>query len=582
MSFFFQINVDRHLDIECSFLNSDIRHESAKSNSELNWTETNQEPEVIKLPTPPVRTTSSSSMKELEKENLEPMNISCSTIISDSIASIQRAPEPPTPPPSLKPPIPTKEDEKVEKEMPKNETSGSRDEKKKGFSSKLSKLSKMSPKFGRKQIEVAKSFISKNSEISEKSEKNEKSENTDISKISKIEKLFSPKLKNRKSISPTKSLRATSPNSDVKNPQFFDPSIIDEELEEESNINLIVQTEKIEKIQFKKQEKLENSTSTSGRSSPSMLKTPPRPNSLFLEKNTRNPSLSSRVSIIDLVNDEPIAVFEDSNFHYSKKSGLSENLTVELAQVQENNDPTSPYNNSLPPTPPLSQGEQEHILEPIEEASRPPTSSSSSSDIKVPLFVRPEVTSNLTLDDFEKCSKSSGSLQSTADETISQISQMQDTISKTISRTKSYELLKITEKSPPKRVRPHSLYCGLSSSVNNGNSECSSPEELDPTLNEVKKIMKRSDIMQKLNGYDRWEIEEDYSSCEDVQTDDISVSSSSPARTPSREMKSFGSSKVGSRLATQSIIQAQPVSHLRHGHSSNPPTPHSDRLGNYT
>ena len=32
----------------------------------------------------------------------------------------------------------------------------------------------------------------------------------------------------------------------------------------------------------------------------------------------------------------------------------------------------------------------------------------------------------------------------------------------------------------------------------------------------------------------RWEIEEDYSSCDDVQTDDISVSSSSPAGTPSK------------------------------------------------
>ena len=37
-----------------------------------------------------------------------------------------------------------------------------------------------------------------------------------------------------------------------------------------------------------------------------------------------------------------------------------------------------------------------------------------------------------------------------------------------------------------------------------------------------------------LFGNFRWEIEEDYSSCDDVQTDDISVSSSSPAGTPSK------------------------------------------------
>ena len=37
----------------------------------------------------------------------------------------------------------------------------------------------------------------------------------------------------------------------------------------------------------------------------------------------------------------------------------------------------------------------------------------------------------------------------------------------------------------------------------------------------------------------RWEIEEDYSSCDDVQTDDISVSSSSPAGTPSKGKRVF-------------------------------------------
>ena len=46
-------------------------------------------------------------------------------------------------------------------------------------------------------------------------------------------------------------------------------------------------------------------------------------------------------------------------------------------------------------------------------------------------------------------------------------------------------------------------------------------------------------------------------------------------------MKGFGSSKVGSRLATQSVIQSQPLSHLRNGNSSNPPTPHNtERIGN--
>ena len=110
---------------------------------------------------------------------------------------------------------------------------------------------------------------------------------------------------------------------------------------------------------------------------------------------------------------------------------------------------------------------------------------------------------------------------STLDETVSQISQMRDSISESlknsISRTKSFEMLnsEATEKSSPARVRPKSLFCSTSTPVRSvesipeiegseiGESLIPNPDspgsETDPTLKAVKKAMARSDFLQRLD-----------------------------------------------------------------------------------
>ena len=435
----------------------------------------------------------------------------------------------------------------------------------------LLKLSKMSPKFGRKQIEVAKSFISSSKtslseeftfstgqqfsksfsgspEVStnnkrrssssnileEKStpEKVQKDSKSEMEKAkSKIEKLFSPKLKNRKSMSPLKS-RSVSPTSvDVKNPQFLESSIIDEEIEEDSEIRMIVDeasgVSKIGTIELKKSSSSGLKSNQAAGLKPSNQlanenqldgepKIQTRPSSLLLDKN-RNPSLSSRVSIIDLVNEEIISSpTEIKSCDFESKIILESTIPETIIET------VSPYDNSLPPTPPLSVGcaerlaaeersadidNDEPMSEGIEEVSRPTTSSSSNLSECNSNFVKKDIPiENKGIPDDVQ------DKDSTADDTISQISLLQDSIQRiqsnnpSIIRTKSYEILKEeSDAVTPPRVRPHSLYCSTNIRTTNDKTNeegCSSPEESDPTLNEVKKIMKRSDILQKLNGYD--------------------------------------------------------------------------------
>ena len=429
----------------------------------------------------------------------------------------------------------------------------------------------MSPKFGRKQIEVAKSFISSSKtslseeftfstgqqfsksfsgspEVSSNNkrrssssnileekltpEKVQKDSKSDMEKAkSKIEKLFSPKLKNRKSMSPLKS-RSVSPTSiDVKNPQFLESSIIDEEIEEDSEIRMIVDetsgVSKIGTIELKKSSSTGLKSNQAAGLKPSNqqasenqldseMKIQTRPSSLLLDKN-RNPSLSSRVSIIDLVNEEIISSpTEIKSCDFESKIILESTIPETIIET------VSPYDNSLPPTPPLSVGCAEKLAaeersadidndeptsEGIEEVSRPTTSSSSNLSECNSNFVKKDIPiENQGIPDDVQ------DKDSTADDTISQISLLQDSIQRiqsnnpSIIRTKSYEILKEeSDAVTPPRVRPHSLYCSTNIRTTNDKTNqegCSSPEESDPTLNEVKKIMKRSDILQKLNGYD--------------------------------------------------------------------------------
>ena len=145
--------------------------------------------------------------------------------------------------------------------------------------------------------------------------------------MSKIEKLFSPKLKQKKPLAN----RSTSP--ETPNPQFLEQSIIDEEITDEetesTNISIRVQAEKIDIFK--------------------------RPNSLKLDK-CRNPSLSSRISIIDMVAeenqktvdinietpDQPLPPPPENLLASTESSSMESNLEVES---------NSEYNNSLPPTP---------------------------------------------------------------------------------------------------------------------------------------------------------------------------------------------------------------------------------------
>ena len=427
----------------------------------------------------------------------------------------------------------------------------------------------MSPKFGRKQIEVAKSFISSSKtslseeftfstgqqfsksfsgspEVSSNSkrrssssnileekstpEKSQKDSKSEMEKAkSKIEKLFSPKLKNRKSMSPLKSRSVSPTSADVKNPQFLESSIIDEEIEEDSEIRMIVDetsgVSKIGTIELKKSSLKSNqaaglkpacnqlASDTLQQEGETKIQT--RPSSLLLDKN-RNPSLSSRVSIIDLVNEEIISSpTETKSCDFESKIILESTIPETIIET------VSPYDNSLPPTPPLSVGcaektaesrsadidNDEPMSEGIEEVSRPTTSSSSNLSECNSNFVKKDIPiENQGIPDDVQ------DKDSTADDTISQISLLQDSIQRiqsnnpSIIRTKSYEILKEeSDVVTPPRVRPHSLYCSTNIRTTNDKTNqegCSSPEESDPTLNEVKKIMKRSDILQKLNGYD--------------------------------------------------------------------------------
>ena len=146
-----------------------------------------------------------------------------------------------------------------------------------------------------------------------------------------------------------------------------------------------------------------------------------------------------------------------------------------------------------------------------ENDERPLTSSSSSNMSEVAAtknFLRKSLDDTASLRySYPAQSESSIVSSSTADETASQISLMRDSINQTISRTKSFEMLKDAESSPL-RSRPRSLFCNTSTPVRSHESipehELAtnvppSPDESDPTLNAVKKAMQRSDFLQRLD-----------------------------------------------------------------------------------
>ena len=147
-----------------------------------------------------------------------------------------------------------------------------------------------------------------------------------------------------------------------------------------------------------------------------------------------------------------------------------------------------------------------------ETDDRPTTSSSSNiSDTVSKNFIRKSSDQDSLRYSYPAQSESSMISTSTADETASQISLMRDSINQTISRTKSYEVLKEedcgTLRSSPIRPRPKSLFCTTSTPIRSHDRipeddracQLGSPEETDPTLKAVKKAMQRSDFLQRLD-----------------------------------------------------------------------------------
>ena len=131
---------------------------------------------LMKPPTPPQRTSSSSLEPKLEEKAVKKFDEKSSDL--KPVKTLPQSPEP-------EPKVPCTSPKATE--QPTTSTPKQTDEKKSKFGAKFgSKLSKISPKFPRKKIEVAKSFIVKKDE--NKDEKAAKPEpEGSPSKMSKIE-----------------------------------------------------------------------------------------------------------------------------------------------------------------------------------------------------------------------------------------------------------------------------------------------------------------------------------------------------------------------------------------------------------
>lgn len=230
-------------------------------------------------PPPPERTTSTSSVPSLDEIAIP---TSSNDILPQPILIPTATAVPLSTPSKLEPKLQPKSTSES------NAKPTSEKKEKSKLASKLSKLSQMSPKFSRKPIKVAKSFISQPEEIKPDEPKVEpKVEKEKLTKKSSSLSLFSPKV-------PKKSLKPTAASNKANfDPQLATSDAIDKELIDVENETVSIQLTMEENNKPEITEEIINKCLI-------------RPSSLHLEKD-RNPSLSSRISIIDLVNCEDLS-----------------------------------------------------------------------------------------------------------------------------------------------------------------------------------------------------------------------------------------------------------------------------------
>lgn len=361
-----------------------------------------------------------------------------------STSTSEKSPEPPT------------------KSLPMSPRNAPKGDGKSKIASTFSKLSQMSPKFGRKQMKVAKTQLDikpKNPAVPQKEPKQAGSERRSIGN------LFSPKVPKKLSSQFTSSSPEIKGNIPENN-QSGDPQVNPELIDIESP-----SSEVPPELPPKNSNSLDETTN---RARPKSLilaqkERKPSSSSSIASNMARNPSMSSKISIIDLVGDE-IVVDEEIDLNFSAKKRTKE--TIE------------------------------------EGSDRPDTSASSClSDTKS--FIKESSIKNgdnneyLDDDEDDDCFKSATS--PTASDTASQISLMVESIQSNIARTKSYEALKDAQsftRSPRARPRPrpNSLFCSYTTPriSESGEMDLEDVQVDDPALDAVRRAMERSDLLQRL------------------------------------------------------------------------------------
>ena len=327
------------------------------------------------------------------------------------------------------------------------------------IASTFSKLSQMSPKFGRKQMKVSKPQLDIKPEKPVATEKEQKQTGTERRSIGN---LFSPKVPKKLSSqfpASNPKIKRNVPEVDQEDPQV-NPALID--IESPSN--------EIPPDLPPKNSVLSEDSTTRARPKSLVLvqkERKPSTSSSIASNMARNPSMSSKISIIDLVGDEMVVDEE-----------IDLNLSV-----------------------------KEISKETIEEGSDRPDTSASSCLSDTKSFIKESPVKNgdnneyLNDDDDDDCFKSATS--PTASDTASQISLMVESFQSNIARTKSYEALKDVQTRSPRarpRPRPNSLFCSYTTPriSESGEMDLDDVQVDDPALSAVRRAMERSDLLQRL------------------------------------------------------------------------------------
>lgn len=413
----------------------------------------------------PASTSSQQIVRRLSQSSTtKPLNLKKPKLLKEAVSKNDESTVKKTAPPPLPQRSTSTSDKSPEpptKSLPMSPRNAPKGEGKSKIASTFSKLSQMSPKFGRKQMKVAKSQLDikpENSAVPKKEQKQAGSERRSIGN------LFSPKVpKKLSSQFPASSpkVKENIPEVDKGDPQV-NPELID--IESPSS-------EVPPELPPKNSYPLDETTNRARPKSLILVQKERKPSSSssIASNMARNPSLSSKISIIDLVNDEMV-VDEEIDLNFSAIKCTKE--TIE------------------------------------EGSDRPDTSASSclsdtKSFIKESSVKNGDINEYLEDDEDDDCFKSATS--PTASDTASQISLMVESIQSNIARTKSYEALKDAQsftRSPRARPRPrpNSLFCSYTTPriSESGEMDLDDVTVDDPALNAVRRAMERSDLLQRL------------------------------------------------------------------------------------